>query len=445
MANRYPKAAGGDWETDATWSATGFGGSDSVLAPTSSDAVIFQAGSGEVTVSSGNPVCASLDMSACTAANKLTFDLTADDVGITATNDVTVGGTLQIIAGDGVEASITNSGHLTKTTGMPAPTGIYFYPEGTAKNIRCNGVAGGNIEPTGTMIAVDAQFWDTFSIAGAYNGGGFAHTVISDIVVCVAPTNAGVWAQTGSGLLAVAYALPSLTTAASGQTVTMNAAVIVNKLTLGAGTLTGAQSLTIRPLADNFFVQDPANTLVCSAFTIDTNNVGTNFTNAGPIKASGATGNCTVAVNGGKSLTFNGPITFGARPLALNGVNTNNAAMAFNAGLRAGAVTVSRTDLTGRAVQLSLGGPVNVTSIVRGNAGNTGCSVAFNGCVFNATGTNNWTGLATTAAGAQFVAGLIPTLTSGWGKAWGLAVDGQGGALELTPKQLGTMPMCGVG
>ncbi len=60
MATLYLKAAGGNWSAAGTWSNTGSGGGDSSGPPTAADDVIFEAGSGNVTIDAG-AVCRSMD------------------------------------------------------------------------------------------------------------------------------------------------------------------------------------------------------------------------------------------------------------------------------------------------------------------------------------------------------------------------------------------------
>ncbi len=77
MATLYAKAAGGNWSAAGTWSATGSGGGDSAGPPTSADNVIFEAGSGNVTIDASG-ACRSLDCTAGTGnyAGTLTHNTT---------------------------------------------------------------------------------------------------------------------------------------------------------------------------------------------------------------------------------------------------------------------------------------------------------------------------------------------------------------------------------
>lgn len=65
-ATLYLKAAGGNWSEAATWSNTGSGGADSSGPPTSADAVILEAGSGNVVVDMTGQSALSVSMTAGT-------------------------------------------------------------------------------------------------------------------------------------------------------------------------------------------------------------------------------------------------------------------------------------------------------------------------------------------------------------------------------------------
>ena len=60
MANRYMRAAGGNWSTAANWELTN-GGGESVAAPTASDDVFIPSGRGNVTVDTGSCTAKTLD------------------------------------------------------------------------------------------------------------------------------------------------------------------------------------------------------------------------------------------------------------------------------------------------------------------------------------------------------------------------------------------------
>lgn len=80
----YAKAAGGNWSAAGTWSSTGSGGGDSSGPPTASQNVVFEAGSGNVTIDAAS-VCRSLDCTsgtgnyAGTLTQTSTFSLSIGD------------------------------------------------------------------------------------------------------------------------------------------------------------------------------------------------------------------------------------------------------------------------------------------------------------------------------------------------------------------------------
>jgi hypothetical protein len=61
MAILYAKAAGGDWDAAGTWSSVSSAGTDNSGPPTASTDVIFEAGSGNVTINAATCSCKSLD------------------------------------------------------------------------------------------------------------------------------------------------------------------------------------------------------------------------------------------------------------------------------------------------------------------------------------------------------------------------------------------------
>ncbi len=65
MTILYARSGGGTWANAVTWSTTGSGGAAAPAAPTAADDVIFELGSGNVTVAAG-AVCRSLD---CTSGS----------------------------------------------------------------------------------------------------------------------------------------------------------------------------------------------------------------------------------------------------------------------------------------------------------------------------------------------------------------------------------------
>lgn len=79
MANRYFKAAGGNWNDSTKWSATGSGGADNAGVPTAADEAILEAGSGALSINAG-AVCRSFNASSYTnTISHEAFTLTIGD------------------------------------------------------------------------------------------------------------------------------------------------------------------------------------------------------------------------------------------------------------------------------------------------------------------------------------------------------------------------------
>lgn len=105
MANRYVRAAGGNWGTAATWESTP-GGGESVAVPTSSDDVFLVAGSGNLTIN--------------TTANAKSFDCTGYIGELTHQGfSCTVAGNITLVSGmtytptTGSVFAISSTGTLT--------------------------------------------------------------------------------------------------------------------------------------------------------------------------------------------------------------------------------------------------------------------------------------------------------------------------------------------
>lgn len=86
MANRFLKTAGGNWNTAATWSATSAAGIDNAGVPTSSDAVILELLSGQLTIDVA-AVCASFSMTSGTGS--YTGTVTHNAFSLTVSGSIT--------------------------------------------------------------------------------------------------------------------------------------------------------------------------------------------------------------------------------------------------------------------------------------------------------------------------------------------------------------------
>jgi len=114
----YARAAGGNWNTNATWSTSSGGAADTTY-PVATDTAILDANSGQVTINV-NSACAVLSMFAGGAGeytNTLTFNAT-----LTITGGIDLGGT---VAGTGGNLNVTAGCTLT-AHGHTFPTTVWF-------------------------------------------------------------------------------------------------------------------------------------------------------------------------------------------------------------------------------------------------------------------------------------------------------------------------------
>jgi hypothetical protein len=94
MADRFFKAAGGNWNDATKWSATGSGGADNAGVPGTGDEVYLQVGSGALSINAAG-VCRRYDSSAyANTVSHGAFSLTIGD-GTSPT-----GGVAMIMGGD---------------------------------------------------------------------------------------------------------------------------------------------------------------------------------------------------------------------------------------------------------------------------------------------------------------------------------------------------------
>lgn len=128
-ANRFVRAAGGDFNVASTWSGTGSGGVDVVAVPTAADNVFLQIGSGQLTINV-NSVCRSIDANAYT--NTITHA-----TGVTLTiGDGTAGtGNIALRFGTGITYSPAD-----------ATSAISFVPtSATVQTVNFGGKTTGNV------------------------------------------------------------------------------------------------------------------------------------------------------------------------------------------------------------------------------------------------------------------------------------------------------------
>ena len=133
MANKYARAVGGNWNTDATWSTTSGGGADTTK-PTASDDVFIQATSGNVTIDAAS-AAKSVD---CTG---YTGTLTHNAFTLTVSGSVTlVSGMTYTLANSATSAIIMNATGTITTGGKTL--GNFTCSSGTitlGDNLTCGG------------------------------------------------------------------------------------------------------------------------------------------------------------------------------------------------------------------------------------------------------------------------------------------------------------------
>lgn len=145
MAARYAVAAGGNWNTDATWSTTSGGTADTVK-PTASDDVFLDASSGNVTINATSPVCRSLN---CTG---YTGTLTHSSGVILSIGDATAGAgdiALKFVSGM-TYTIINNASSELNFVSTAATTQEVDFAGKTTGNVTFNATAGGVWQYTGT-------------------------------------------------------------------------------------------------------------------------------------------------------------------------------------------------------------------------------------------------------------------------------------------------------
>ncbi len=134
----YAKAAGGNWSSAGTWSTTGSGGGDSSGPPTASDNVIFESGSGAVTIDA-TALARSVD---CTAG-------TGDYAGTLTHNSA-----INLAIGDGTagasNVALKFSAGMTYTKGSTTTSSISFVStSATQQTITLAGKVLGNTTQSG--------------------------------------------------------------------------------------------------------------------------------------------------------------------------------------------------------------------------------------------------------------------------------------------------------
>jgi len=251
---------------------------------------------------------------------------------------------------------------------------------------------------------VTAKIWQM--TGGTYNDGGQAHNIDGDILDTAGVlTSTGVWTQTASGNVAggnfhhLVLAQPTFTS-------TLTAAATCSRLTLAAGTLTGAQSLTVYPDIDNAIVQDA--TVPPSITNLKITVVKNGGATIAALNTSGGTTLLTFSSSGTKPGTMTGAINCGTNALWVYGSGAGLIHLLDMSGqiLTVGAVTIGNTGATTAGGTLALGAVTNISgAVIGGNAANKAnntITIPAAG-VMNLTGSINGTNIDTITAGAGVV------------------------------------------
>ena len=158
-AAKYFKSGATTWNTANNWSATSSSGSDNAGIPTSSDAVIFDAGSGTCSLATTTGVCASIDFTNYT--HTITFT-----VGLTCSGNITLGASMGIAGG----STVTINGNSTLTSNGK----VLSTPFSTTGTVTLT-IAGGNnwicssVISLNTNCTLNTTTTEKFEIRGSSN------------------------------------------------------------------------------------------------------------------------------------------------------------------------------------------------------------------------------------------------------------------------------------
>ena len=142
MANKYARAAGGNWSADATWSTTSGGAADTTK-PTAADDVFLDANSGAVTIDTTGLVCRSINCTGYT--NTLTH----------TSNSLTIGdGTAGVsnIALKFVAGMTYNGGGGYSFVSTSATVQTIDFAGKTTGDVTFNATSGGSWQYTGSHV-----------------------------------------------------------------------------------------------------------------------------------------------------------------------------------------------------------------------------------------------------------------------------------------------------
>jgi hypothetical protein len=181
VATLYAKAAGGNWSAAGTWSTTGSGGGDSSGPPSASTDVIFELGSGGVTINATSS-CRSLDTTSGTGTFGGTLTHGAFNLAI---GDGTAGaGNVALKLNSGMTYSRSGSSSVTATFSFVSTSATLQTIDSGGKSLGSttfNGSTGNWAFTTAwTMDGVSSLLTlttGTLHLDGAADNSGLTHTV----------------------------------------------------------------------------------------------------------------------------------------------------------------------------------------------------------------------------------------------------------------------------
>jgi len=314
MANRYLKAAGGNWTAAGTWSATGSGGVDSAGPPTAADNCILEAGSGNVTIDSG-AVCRSIDCTSGTGSYAGTITGVAS-INLTI-GDATAGaGNVALkFSGTTTYTVAANSGFNFISTSTTQQT-VDFASKTNLGNALFNGVGGSWILGSNYSTA-----GGTTLTSGTLNTNGFTVSCISSFTV-------------GSSTLA--------------RTLTLGSSTI--NIT-GAGAWNGATVTNLTVTANTGTVNMSGASAVFNGSNFNWNGLSLNLTGSGQ---ASVVGQCTLAnlTRIGTAIKTDSLLTSGAGP-TITGTLTLTGNSVTNRLIHQTATPGNTTNVTAAAVSIT--------------------------------------------------------------------------------------------
>lgn len=421
MANRYWVGGSGTWASTGTtnWS-TSSGGASGASAPTTSDAVIFDAnsntGTNDFTVTLGtNPACQTLNTTGIDPATAMTVDgsgsLTVGGLTFTLTNKVVWAhtGTLTFAASIGSPTNITTAGVTLNCNVVVAPTGNLSY--NFVDNFTTTGtltLSRGTLNTTSNNKTLTvAAFLTTSANTKSISLGASS-------VVNITGNNATVLdLATGTSITWVSPSLINLTYAGSTGTRTLTTSSILNSRTVavtgGSDTVTLTASNALLGLDFTGFsgtwtnvALSLGNLTVSSGMTVGAGAGVVTFNQTGTVTTNGNTLTIPLTVNGsgitttlgdnvtlGTASTFTltqGTLALGANTLS-TGIFSSTGALTPTITRTSGGITVTGNNATVLTMtgNPNLYGAVPVTLNYSGSTGTRSFSVLNQNVLINIT------------------------------------------------------------